>query len=136
MNGPSVRIIDANIIIRFLLRDDPILSKRAKSLFTDAEDGKFFCYLDEVTVAEVIWVLTSVYKTNRDTVAHMIEALLVHDWVVNSRKNTIFRALSFYRMSTLNYVDCWLLAVSEEKHITLETFDMKLAKSMKKRSRS
>ena len=42
MNGPSVRIIDANIIIRFLLRDDPILSKRAKSLFTDAEDGKFF----------------------------------------------------------------------------------------------
>ncbi len=132
MNTRPVRLIDANIILRFLRRDDPSLSARAKGLFMDAEHGKFFCYLDEVTIAETIWVLTSVYKTKRGDIASMLEALLLHEWIVNPRKNTMLRAISFYRMSALNYIDCWLLAVSEEKHIPLETFDVKLGKRQKK----
>lgn len=131
MNLRQTRLIDANIILRFLRRDDLTQALRAKALFADAQEGKFFCYLDEVTLAEVIWVLTSVYKTKRDDIAHKLEALLARDWIVNTRKNTMLRALVFYRMSTLNYVDCWLLAVSEQKHIPLETFDAKLKKRQK-----
>lgn len=128
MNSPSVRLIDANIILRFLRRDDPSLSAKAKALFVHAEGGAFFCYVDEVTVAEVIWVATSVYKAGREDIANGLEELLAKEWVVNPRKHTILRAITFYRMSTLNYIDCWLLAVSEEQHIPLETFDAKLKK--------
>lgn len=131
MNTRPTRLIDANIILRFLRRDEPTLAVRAKALFTEAQEGAFFCYLDEVTIAEVIWVLTSVYKTKREEIAHGLEALFVQEWVANARKNTILQALTFYRMSTLNYIDCWLLAVSEEKHIPLETFDVKLKKRQK-----
>lgn len=134
MNSRPTRLIDANIILRFLRKDDPALSARAKELFTQSRDGKFYCYIDEITVAETIWVLTSVYKTQRDEISSLLEALLLHEWIVNSRKNTILRAISFYRMSNLHYIDCWLLAVSVEKHIPLETFDMKLGKLQKKRS--
>lgn len=128
MNVLPVRLIDTNIILRFLRRDDQTLSSRAKKYFIDAEEGKQFCYLDEIVIAEAIWVLTSVYKTKRDSIAHMLEALLIHDWIINPRKKTIFRALAFYRKNTLNYIDCWLLAVSEERQIILETFDKKLQK--------
>lgn len=134
MNTRPTRLIDANILLRFLRRDDPTLAGRAKALFTDAQEGKFFCYLDEVTIAEVIWVLTSVYNTKRDDIAHKLEALLAQELIVNARKNTMLRALVFYRKSALNYIDCWLLAVSEEKHIPLETFDVKLKKRQKMES--
>lgn len=128
MNSPPVRLIDTNIILRFFRRDDPSLSSKAKTLFTQAQEGAILCYFDEVTIAEVVWVATSVYKTKREDTVNGLEALLTKEWVVNSRKNTILRALAFYRMSTLNYIECWLLAVSEEKHIVLETFDAKLKK--------
>lgn len=131
MNPPLPRLIDTNVILRFLRRDDPTLSGKAKTLFIQAEGGAFLCYVDEVTVAEVIWVATSVYKANREDVANDLEELLAKEWVANSRKHTMLRAITFYRMSTLNYIDCWLLAVSEEKHIPLETFDMKLKKKTK-----
>lgn len=128
MTTQQTRLIDANIILRFLRRDDPSLSSKAKALFVQAQEGTFLCYLDEVTVAEVVWVATSVYKTKREDIANGLEALLAKEWAVNPRKNTILRAISFYRMSALNYIDCWLLAVSEEKRIPLETFDTKLKK--------
>ncbi len=131
MNTRHVRLLDANIILRFLRRDDSVLFGRAKVLFTEAESGKFQYYVDEVTVAEVVWVLTSVYKTQRSDIAQKLEMLIAQDWVLNARKNTMLRAFMFHRMSSLNYVDCWLLAVSEEKHIPLETFDVKLKKRQK-----
>lgn len=135
MNTRLVRLLDANIILRFLRHDDSVLFDRAKALFTEAESGKFHYYLDEVTVAEVVWVLTSVYKTQRSDIAQKLETMIAQDWIINARKNTILRAFAFYRMCTLNYVDCWLLAVSDEKHIALETFDMKLAKRKKEERR-
>lgn len=134
MNERPTRLIDANIILRFLRKDDPALSARAKELFSQSRDGKFYCYIDEVTVAETIWVLTSVYKTQRADIASLLEAFFLHIWIINPRKTTILRAISFYRMSTLHYIDCWLLAVSEEMHFSLETFDSKLRKHKKKGS--
>ncbi|MBI2405039.1 PIN domain-containing protein [Candidatus Gottesmanbacteria bacterium] len=121
-------LIDANITIRFLLQDHQGLFIRAKQLFHRAERGEIDCYFDEVTLAEVIWVLTSVYKMKREDIVGKLETLFVQEWVVNIRKHTMLRALAFYRMSTLNYIDCWLMSVSEEKHIPLETFDAKLKK--------
>lgn len=128
MNSPPTRLIDTNIILRFLRRDDLSLSGKARALFLQAEGGAFVCYIDEVTIAEIIWVATSVYKANREEIANDLEELLAKEWVANLRKHTMLRAITFYRMSTLNYIDCWLLAVSEEKHIPLETFDKKLKK--------
>lgn len=133
MTTPSVRLIDTNVILRFLRRDDPVLSNEAKSLFLDAKQGKFTCYIDEVAIAESVWVLISVYKTKREDIVHGLETLLAKEWVVNPRKHIVLRALSFYRMSTLNYIDCWLLAVSEEKNIPIETFDEQLKKHKKRR---
>lgn len=132
MNTRHVRLLDANIILRFLRHDDSVLFDRAKALFIESESGKFHCYLDEVTVAEVVWVLTSVYKTQRNDIAQKLETLIAQDWIINARKNTILRTFMFYRMSSLNYVDCWLLAVGEEKQLPLETFDLKLGKLQKK----
>ncbi|OGY47483.1 MAG: hypothetical protein A3J62_03020 [Candidatus Buchananbacteria bacterium RIFCSPHIGHO2_02_FULL_38_8] len=121
-------VIDANIIIRFLLHDHPSLSSLAKSIFLKAEQGKIKLYFDEVVIAEVVWTLSSCYKIKKADLVDRMEKLLSQDWVVNSKKNIIHKALLLYASSNLDYIDCWVYIVSKSQGMTLKTFDKKLKK--------
>lgn len=117
------RAIDANVIIRFFLNDHPTLSKKAQSIIADAQKGAYSLYVDEVVVAEVVWVLSSFYEINREGIASRMLTLLSEPWVVNPRKKIILTAFALYRTSSVDYIDAWLAAVSRKKRIPLETFD-------------
>src|SRR3989338_2859411 len=121
-------VIDANIIIRFLLHDHPSLSSLAKSIFLKAEQGKIKLYFDEVVIAEVVWTLSSFYKIKKADLVDRMEKLLSQDCVVNSKKNIINKALLLYASSNLDYIDCWVYIVSKSQGMTLKTFDKKLKK--------
>ena len=60
------KLIDANIILRYLLEDHPQLSEEAKKII---EDGAFA--LPEV-LAEVVYVLKGVYKVGRREIAETL----------------------------------------------------------------
>lgn len=53
------RLIDANVILRYLMKDHPELSEKARQMI---EEGAFT--LPEV-VAEVVYVLRGMYKIGR-----------------------------------------------------------------------
>lgn len=121
-------LVDANVIIRFLLNDSPKLSKEAKSIFSKAQDGVFNIYIDEVVLAEVIWTLSSFYKIKKEEIAYQLEKLLTQDWIKNPRKSLILKSLSLFKSHNLHYIDCWQLVISGSLNIPLETFDAKLKK--------
>src|SRR3989338_9206707 len=121
-------VIDANIIIRFLLHDHPSLSSLAKSIFLKAEQGKIKLYLDEVVIAEVIWTLSSFYQIKKADLVDRMEKLLSCNWVINPKKNMVHKALQLYASSNLDYIDCWVYTVSKSRGIALEIFDKKLKK--------
>ena len=123
-------LIDANIILRYLLADHPQLSAQAKALFLRAEEGKVKLYCDEIVIAEVVWVLSSVYKTPKEKIVSQIEIILSQGRIVNPRKNLILESLTLHSISSLSYVDCWLLKLSEIEDLKLETFDQKLKKKI------
>lgn len=122
-------LVDANVVLRFLLGDSTTLSPKAKDIFQKAEDGAHEIYLDEVIVAETVWVLQSFYKLNRKDIAGKLLTLLGQDWIINPRKPLMLSALTAYEHGPLHYIDCWILAVSHRLEIPLATFDHKLKKS-------
>lgn len=124
-------LVDTNIIVRFLLSDHKTLSTQARTLFTRAQEGKHFIYLDDVVIAEVVWVLSSFYRVPRADIAIKLEQLIGQDWIENSKKSLILQALSLYRETTLHYIDCWLLATAKKYEFPLETFDRKLKRAYK-----
>lgn len=124
----KVVLIDANVIIRFFLNDHPKLSPQTKSLFIKASKRKLDLYLDEVVVAEVIWTLSSFYKINKHKIIEQFQTLLAQKWIVNPRKELIFKALNYYENQALDYIDCWLLVVSKSLKLNLVTFDNRLKK--------
>lgn len=119
-------IVDTNVILRLLLADEAKLHSRAKDIFNQAESGKIRLYIDEIVIAEVVWVLSSFYRQAQKDIAKQLQLLLSQRWIANPRKQLILRVLDLYQAASVSYIDCWLITVAEKKHLTLETFDAKL----------
>jgi predicted nucleic-acid-binding protein len=124
-------LVDTNIILRFLLRDDEHLFKIANSIFKSAESGKTKIYIDELVAAETVWALTSFYKQGKKDVCNLLLKLVTKNWLVNPRKNLIIESLRLCAVSNLSYIDSWIAVFSAAKKIKLETFDKGLSKQVK-----
>lgn len=121
-------IVDTNVILRLILADDPKLSLRSKEIFDQAETGKVRIYIDEVVVAEVVWVLSSFYRQPKQDIVRPLKDMISQNWIVNPGKKLILAALNLFSETNLSYIDAWMLSVSKQRKIELKTFDQKLDK--------
>ena len=55
-------VIDANVILRYLLGEPPDQAAKAGEIMHALEEGEITVHCDPVTLAEVVWVLSSFYK--------------------------------------------------------------------------
>ena len=115
-----MKLIDANVILRFLLNDVPEQSIIAKEAITE---GAFT--VPEV-ISEVVYVLTSVYNEPRESVGKIVSLFL--DNISVADKTVIKETLSQYASTSLDYVDCVLLARGKILGEDLLTFDKPLLK--------
>src|SRR6516162_22957 len=71
--------LDANILIRHLVQDDPVQSPRASALIerrlSEANPG----FVSIVAIAEIVWVLDRVYRFSSRDIAAAIEGVLQTD---------------------------------------------------------
>ena len=124
---PTV-IVDTNVIVRFLLANDPKLSPQAKAIIASAQTGKFKIYLDEVIIAETIWVLSSYYKLDKAGIIEKLTQFINPKWVVSPRKKLLLSVLHLYATTNLHFIDAWLAQISRSLHFPLKTFDRALQK--------
>jgi predicted nucleic-acid-binding protein len=70
------RALDTNILVRFLVVDDPTQSERARKLLSEGEAaGERFVVCVPV-VLETCWILSAVYERPRESILDALEALL------------------------------------------------------------
>lgn len=67
--------LDTNVLVRFLVNDDPNQARRVTDLFNSAEkDGNQFL-VPTLVLLELIWVLESVYEFSRNEILEACELL-------------------------------------------------------------
>lgn len=115
-------LVDTNLIIRFLVNDDPQKVSRVESLLTNKSNKNIL--LDTV-VAEIVWVLLSYYSLEKKEIIEKISAL-IHVESIECNAFLINRALTIWEENTISYVDAYLLAVAELGDMILYTYDKKL----------
>lgn len=115
-------LVDASVVVRMLRADDPVQSPQATALFKRAEAGEFTLEITEVTVAEVVWVLTSTYKVKRPDVANTLLKLLGNPGVVTNAA-WLIPALELFRDVNADATDCFLAAVAAHRKRPLISFD-------------
>ncbi|MEI9905493.1 MAG: PIN domain-containing protein [Asticcacaulis sp.] len=67
--------IDTNVLVRYIVQDN-LKQWQAASQFIDALHGDMPGFVSQVVVAELVWVLTTIYDLKRADVADTLSDLL------------------------------------------------------------
>lgn len=70
-------LIDANVILRYLTQDPPVMAEAARKIFDEARSGKGSLAIIPMTVAEVVWVLESFYGYSKKQIAETMTQFLM-----------------------------------------------------------
>lgn len=122
------KLIDANVILRYLLRDDEASFKKASSLLEKAKVGEETVVIPESVLAECVYVLLKIYKVERQIIAEKLKGLFSYKGVVNSDKKDLIDSITLFGQTQLSVVDCILCAKSINNRMPLFTFDEELKK--------
>jgi predicted nucleic acid-binding protein len=119
-------ILDANVLVRFLVQDVPPQAKAARKLVEQAESGALLLVVDPMIIAETVYVLTSFYKKPREAVADALMAFVQSDGVSVAEESRLVDALRRFQRSSVDFADAWLAATAAETHREVASFDRDL----------
>lgn len=121
-----MQIVDANIILRYLLKDEKSQFSKAKFIL---ENNELFIPF-EIT-AEVVYVLEKVYNISREEISSSLSKLFFYNNLSFINKKLVLKALEFYSYYKLDYADSLLCAYKAIEHYEIFTFDKKLLSVLK-----
>lgn len=114
-------MVDANIVLRYLLDDHVEFSAQAAVIL---EQEKVVLPIE--AACEVVYVLQKVYAVNRAEIQQLLTDLLNEALVAMEKPEVFVKALEYYGSSTLDFVDTLLCAYHSVEGQTIFTFDNKL----------
>jgi predicted nucleic-acid-binding protein len=88
--------LDTNVLVRFLVEDDPVQGRRAKAMIRKAIDSGDPCFVSEVVVCELVWVLETSYKVDRGEIGRILGQLLRAQHLTFPAAERLTRALGAY----------------------------------------
>lgn len=121
-------ILDTNVLVRFLVQDDPKQSAGAAKLIATAQSGDTELVLDRMVVTELIYVLMGHYKRVRVDVANTILAIVQSPFVRADDESLLIDALLRFRDHGVDFVDAWLSAKAAALTLPIASFDRDLDK--------
>lgn len=125
---PACIQIDANVILRYVAKDDPVHFEKARTLFLAMDRGDCVIECDPVTLAEVVWVLKSFYKIANLDVAEGLFPIVQSPWFRLPNKERYLNALTLLASSVSSYGDaCCCAAALETCDGRLFSFDRALS---------
>jgi len=119
-------LIDANAIIRIILNDNEDMRDRAKDFIKSNP-----VLIRNEVMAEIVYVLTKVYKVSRVAVCQCIFSILRTKNISVESHEIMECAVDTFEESSLDFVDCLLYAYNFINNDNVFTFDKKLNKKIK-----
>lgn len=120
--------LDTNVLVRFLVQDDPDQARIATALFdqlTDADPG----FVSREVLIELVWVLERAYGYTRSDIAAALEGLLSAIELVIEADDNVGQAVERYRLEGFGFADLIIAAAARRAGSReLVTFDRKAAR--------
>jgi predicted nucleic acid-binding protein len=115
--------VDANVLLRFLTGEPKDLAERAARLMVRAERGEVVLVLSPLVVAEMVWVLKSVYRRSYEEIAEVLVPLLSAAGLEAEDREMMIEALELTRKRNVDFLDAVLALQAVRKSETVCTFD-------------
>lgn len=123
MTSEPTHILDANILLRWVIRDVPVQSEAAEKFIAKAASKSLL--VPEPVVVEAVYVMEKVYRYERESIAQVVKFVLNHPAIVSERALMI-AALDLYQTAPISFVDAYLCSRQARDGVPLVTFDQRL----------
>lgn len=117
------RLVDTNIIVRYLVQDHEKHAKAAAKLFEACDRGEVTLVVLPAVLAECVFVLESFYEKPRRDIAQVLSDLVASPGMELEQLAIHRDALERYANSKLHFVDCLIAAHAVVADISVATFD-------------
>ncbi|MGO9087751.1 MAG: PIN domain-containing protein [Terriglobales bacterium] len=117
------RLIDTNLIVRYLVQDHDKHARAAGRLFDACDRGDMVIVVLPVVLAECVFVLESFYRHPRTEIASALGRLISSPGVEISEVTVHLDALNRYKGTKAHFVDCLIAATAVAKNVPVSTFD-------------
>ena len=97
--------LDTNVLVRFLVEDDAAQTKRARAILARTIDEESGCFVPDVVVCELVWVLGSVYRIPKNEIVRHLGSLLRARHLVYRSADRLARALDAFRDGRGDFAD-------------------------------
>lgn len=125
-----MRLIDTNIILRYLLEDNVKFTVQAVGII---ENGSVVI-LTEV-ICEVVYVMQKVYKINRDEIVAILSDFLAYPNIDTVDNFSLIReALNLYKNENVDFVDALLCSHHNLSGDEVISFDKRINKILESNS--
>lgn len=117
--------VDTNVIVRHLTGDPPRQARRATDFLAEADE----LLLVDLLVAEIVYVLETVYEVGRHSVAELLRAVIAFPAVVVLDEPLLLRALEVYEVHAIDFAEAYLVASAETSGVgAVASFDRSIEK--------
>jgi predicted nucleic-acid-binding protein len=117
--------LDTNVLVRYFTQDDPVQSRIANAFIARLSIGEPG-FVSVIVVAEVAWVLESVYRLSDIEIAAVVEQLLQADALVVDCEKEVYTALAALRSGAGSFADALIAALGARAGCSATvTFDVK-----------
>lgn len=113
----NMKLIDTNVILRFVLNDNKEMAQRA------AEVIAYGVYTKPEVIAEVVYVLKSVYSIPKGKIESIIHGLCI---IRIENVDCVVHAIDLFANTSLDFVDCLLVAYHSLNGENVFTFEKKV----------
>ena len=121
------RLVDTNLIVRYLVQDHEKHAKAAGKLFDACDRGNVVIVVLPAVLAECVFVLESFYEHPRGDIASALGRLISSPGVEIDAAIHL-DALDRYRKTKVHFVDCLIAATAATENMPVASFDQDFRK--------
>ncbi len=121
------RLVDTNLIVRYLVQDHEKHAKAAGKLFDACDRGDVVIVVLPAVLAECVFVLESFYEHPRGDIASALGRLISSPGVEIDAAIHL-DALDRYRKTKVHFVDCLIAATAATENMPVASFDQDFRK--------
>ncbi len=107
--------MDTNPFIRYFTNDIPERAEKVERLLKRAQRGEIKLITNEVIMAEIVWVLESVYEIKKDQIYELLQGMFNTRYLEIPNKVILKEASEVYKDKNIDFIDAYTVSYMRAK---------------------
>lgn len=121
--------LDTNVLVRYLVQDDLEQWRLADDYIKRAKVENETCFINNIVLCELVWVLKTSYKLSRDEIIGILETILRTDAFDFEDREAAKKSIQQMKLGKADFSDYLINQINQQAGCAeTVTFDAKLQK--------